>query len=331
LQTSTGLGEILAGQRLVFYDRALPANPCQGSADAPFASGTTLVVQLPCDSEAPANTIYAPNGYTLVELPSISEGSVRDYVIAQLFDQWHAALWDGVEVPAWFREGLRTFYRFGGKPTEYQTVLNAARTGGLLRTLDIIPAGDAGRTLWAAQSYGLVLYMAEQVGVDGLFAVARALGEGQSLAEAYAMAGGDALAGLSTAWANWLFTPMAASAYGYSPYLPTTPTPTQPPTLTPTITRTFTPSRTPTITPSITGIVSPTPGPSRTPTPTLTPSLTLRAPGSLPIPTQTTTPDPTAAASAEGDGRLLIGIGLIALGVVVALGAFVLRGRGGAA
>jgi hypothetical protein len=216
--------------------------------------------------------------------------------------------------------------------TEYETARAASRAGGALRNMESVPQESTRRNQWSAQSYGMVLYMAEQLGVDGLFNLASSLSADNALAEAYAEATDSTLSGLISAWSSWLFTPQAVSAYGYSPYLPTTATPTVTMTFTPTITPTFTPSLTPTITPSVTGILSPTPRPPTIVPPTPTPSLTSRPAGSVPNPITTPTAAPeTTAAAGDDEGRrtvtLLIGVGLMATGILIAVAALFLRNQ----
>lgn len=339
LQTSTGQLNFTPTLRLVFYDGSPSANPCQTrSSGESISSGLEIFIELPCDPNDVFDLFYTPSGYTLIELPTMTAAavggeSVEHTVVGMLFDQFYDRLWgnSGATVPAWFREGLRHFYTSGPKLSEYETARAASRAGGALRNMENVPQESARRTQWSAQSYGMVLYMAEQLGVDGLFSLASSLSAENALADAYAEATDSTLSGLISAWSSWLFTPQAVSAYGYSPYLPTTATPTMTMTFTPTITRTFTPSRTPTITPSVTGILSPTPRPPTIVPPTPTPSITSRPAGSIPNPITTPTAAPETAAADDDEGRrtvtLLIGVGLMATGILIAVAALFLRNQ----
>lgn len=301
--------------RLVVYTTSLPLSPCvPGVGGQPVAVGQRSTVTVPCRAET-ARALYDAAGYRIVELSINTREAVLDAGLLLLFEAAYAPLWAEQTVPAWFSEGLRRFYLPGPKHELRELARAAARTNGLLRSLDTRPTDPQRLALWEAQSYGLVLYMAEQLGVDGLFAVARGLGDGRSLDELLAQANGGSMTRLNAAWGNWVLSEAAASAYGYSPYLPTTPTPSLTPSLTATATRTFTATFTPSITPTVTGILTPTPGPTRTFTPTFTPSLTLRPADSLLTPTPQ--PAPAAGFGGGSDTTLLLLVGVAALAVVV--------------
>lgn len=335
LQTSTGQTDFSPIVRLVVYDGVLPANPCQTNASGESTSfGTDVIIELPCDPDAVTENIYAPSGFSMVQLSPSGSDTLQTASIGTLFDAFYDPLWAdaGTAVPTWFREGLKKFYLPGIKAIDYEISRAAARAGGALRRMEAVPEDEAGRTQWSAQSYGMVLYMAEQLGLDGLFELARSLGAENTLADAYEAATERPISGLISAWSAWLFTTPAQTAYDYSPYLPTTSTPSRTPTHTPTITRTPTPTSTPTITPTITGVLSSTPRPPTAIPPSVTPSLTSRPAGSQPIPIVTVTPEATAeTVDPDNEGQrnvtLLIGFGLMALGILIAVAALFLRNR----
>ncbi len=199
-------------------------------------------------------------------------------------------------MPLWFRRGLALFTLPTNKLNMLEPAQRASRSNSLF-TLDEMnaePTQDA--ELWRAQSYGMVLYIAQQAGVQGLFELAR--NPGESFADTYQRAMGQPLSNLISSWQRWLFTSSAEAAYAYFPQLATTPTPSFTPTPTqPRPTATPTATNTPTITPSVTntGIperILPTLTPTRTPTDAPA-SVTPRPAGSLRTPTPTPTPTST--------------------------------------
>ncbi len=289
------------------------------------AQGVVRSVTLPCDA-AKSQTLHAASGYTIVQVDYLTYNAALEAVSRALLDRLYAPLWGEATVPDWFRYGLGVFYAPTDKSVYLDEVQRAARTGGLLLDYAQPPADPIKRAIWQAQSYGLVLYMAEQIGVDGLFDLAASLGT-RTLESAYRAAADAPLAGVFPAWRDWIFSQAARTAYTFNPYLDVTPTPTA--TLSPTPfpstpTRTFTPTFTPSITPTVTGVLSPTARPSDTPSATLTPTFTPRAAGNF-----TLNPNTAAPQSAAPDMTvpLLIGAGIV-LVIALALGArLVRRGR----
>ncbi|MBC8100342.1 MAG: hypothetical protein H7Y11_12935, partial [Armatimonadetes bacterium] len=266
--------------RIVSFDAILPADPCR-------ADGTLLAPQsgqaVPCDASAIAE-VYVANDYQLIQTDAGGYNQVQDAVAGQLFDALYSALWADDEIPDWFRYGLRRFYAPGVNGAELDTARRYLRTNRAISDLTITP-DVALLPMWQAQSYSTVLYMAEQLGVPGLFALARDLATGDSLPTLYESATGQSLASITPAWSNWVFTQAAQNAHQYTPYLPPTRTPTLTLTRTPTITRTPSPTLTLTLTPSVTGVLSSTPSDTPTITPTFTLSVTPRPAGSLNTPT----------------------------------------------
>lgn len=179
----------------------------------------------------------------------------------------------GGNVPEWFREGL-TEFDSALKVELNAPVLIASRSNSLLQ-LDVMakaPAPNSNIDLWRSESYGLVVYVASQIGVDGLFKLASNAGTATSFEAAYQTALGKPIDTLLGSFGRWLFTNAAAGAFTFTVYQAATPSPT--PTRTPTITRTPTPTNTATFTPTptVTGVLSLTPLPSRNPTFTSTPA-----------------------------------------------------------
>ncbi len=235
-------------------------------------------------------------GYHLLVIPS--DTTAEAYTVAALARQAYAPLWEGKDVPAWFSEGLAQFYAPTPKNALQPPAEQAARAGTLLSLADMGAAQDS--TLWRAQSFGVILYIANQIGAAGLFDLARV--DAPDFDAAYQQAMTVPLSGLIAAWQQWLFTRSADADYGITPY--------QPPTVTPTVTPTA--SDTPTVTPTATDTPTVTPTASTTPRgyrgtyappPTVTPSethtprpptVTPRPPGSLLTVTPTPTPLQTA-------------------------------------
>jgi hypothetical protein len=184
--------------------------------------------------------------------------------------------------------------------------------------------------VWRAQSYGMVLYIASQIGVPELFDLAGDLGAAETFEAAYQSAVGRPLTTLLVELERWIFTDNAATAFIYTPYLASTPTPTSTSSHTPfPATSTPLPTETlpPTATVTVTGVLSSTPLPTRTLTPTelpSTPSVTPRPAGSL----NTATPAPVVQSSAPmNDTARTAGIGAVILLVVVSIGLLLMRRR----
>lgn len=304
---------------LALFDAAMPINPCDTDNDGQSVvrtQGLVREVTLACD---PAKTLalHTASGYTPLQTQFITYNGALEAVSGALVERLYGARLSAA--PEWFRYGLGLFYAPTDKLNYLEEAQRAARVGGLV-SLDAPPPDDPiKRAIWQAQSYGMVLYMAEQIGVDALFELAASL-DTRSLADAYRASADQPLSAVRPAWRDWIYSAQARTAYTYNPYLETTPTPTATLSATPfppTNTRTPTITATPTITPTVTGVLSPTPRPSNTPGPTATPTFTPRPAGSFSIPS-----GGGSAESAPTDNQLtVIGIGigaLIALAAVTA-------------
>ena len=210
----------------------------------------------PCAAELFAR-VYARSGMTFVQRPSFGLTELENLLIEHMVRATYRQQWGTVSVPAWFETGLTMFYRLQPGMAALELVRAAARTDALF-SLDAlqtplteeVPYGE--RSLWAAQSYTLVLALASRYGEEAPFTLARSLtNDSTGFASALqALTGGDQ-ATLWEEWLRWLFSDDAARAAAWTPYrggIPTpAPTPTAspvPPTPTPSLTRT--PSATPT-------------------------------------------------------------------------------------
>ncbi len=246
--------------------------------------------EVPCDP-ALVEAAYSTGGYTPVRYDTLNPIGSSQAAITELFTEtYYLPIWQDGDVPAWFRAGLVQFYLPTLKFEMLQPVQEAARNSRLFSLGEMasepVDTGDPEYAVWRAQSYGMVLFIANDIGVPGLFQLANDAGTADSFAAAYEDAVGQPLEVLLPRWENWIFTDFAFDAFGYTPYLAVTPTPTITRTLTPfppTPTPVPTSTDTPTPTPTVTGVLS------ATPLPTLTPSDTPRPP------TATITPRPAGS------------------------------------
>jgi hypothetical protein len=251
--------------------------------------GAISGLKLPCDPER-AEALIEASGFELVVSDGTTANGAQSALVRYLARQFYEPFWGEANVPDWFLVGLTWFYQPAPKTPLMLSVRDAARVDGLL-SLEQMATERPGDTAWNAQSYAMVLFFADQYGVDGLFDLASAIPTAESFQAAYEATTGQALNTLLPNLRRWVFTSAADRAFNYSPYQADTPTPL--PTLThtpfpPTATDTPPPTATATITPTVTGVLSATP--SRTPTLTRTPtpappSVTPRPPGSLFTPT----------------------------------------------
>jgi hypothetical protein len=318
----------------VVFDPRIPLDPCQTNDEgALIATAPESDQPVPCDPEA-ISAIYEASGFTLVELPSADVTTLVKTVASQLFNSVYDSLWADSDVPLWFQAGLERYYWPTPKIDLLVISQQAVRTGGLIRDIDSAPS-DANRDAWLAQSYGLVLYISDQIGVDGGFELADRVTAGEDFAATYTELVGSDLSGLIPAWSNWVLTRGAEGAYGFYPYLPPTPTATTTSSRTPTFTPTATTTLTPSLTPSVTGELSPTPSAtlpaSDTPTPSATATFTVtpRSMESLFTPTPIP-PDPQVESTANFLSAFslgLMGLGVVLLISVLAYG-FFQRNRG---
>ncbi len=221
-------------------------------------------------------------GYDVIE-PTANE-SLEHTVSLTLLERFYPT----ERFPVWFASGLADFYAPSPQVDRLSRVRDAARSSRLYTMVGL--ESLSGDPLWQSQSYGMILYILDRIGVEGLFALA---GETGDFREAYQRRLGEPLSALLPNWQNWIFTRAAEAAYGITPYQPITLTPT--PSNTPTLTATFTP--TPTDFAVLNSTSTPPRAPTVTPSRTLTaypPTVTPRSPGSpLIAPTQVPLPPQT--------------------------------------
>ncbi|MBW4436315.1 MAG: hypothetical protein KME04_04225 [Pleurocapsa minor GSE-CHR-MK-17-07R] len=275
-------------------------------------------------SPAIAAASYAAGGFTPFQnLPDV-DVQISRTLVARFLDE----AWDERDVPDWVREGLTRFVN--PRPmARAQIASQDAERGRLTFTLEEMrqrPADpDAEQVRWDAQAYGMMLYVLDRAGLEGVLSLA-SRARSEPLADAYADIVGEPLSSLISRWSRWIFDPRAAAVYGLTPYLPPTPTPspTRTPSLTFTPSASFTPqppTEPPTATPTrvpATATVTPTPEP---PTATVTP----RSASALVTPTAVPAAvDGLGGVSAESRAIILVGV-LAVLGTLAV--AVVLLGR----
>lgn len=272
---------------ILLYDADLPSSGCtRDSSNDLVAAAPVSDVALPCNPLRAA-TIFRRSGFDWVQVRrSGASGTTAGAIIGLFTQRFYEPLWLEKAVPDWFKVGLVQFYSPASKSVLLGAVRSAARNSKLYELAEMT-SERVGDELWPAQSYAMVMYIADRIGVDSLFQLAN-LRSAESFAQAYESTVGQSASALLPNLSRWIFTSAAESAFTYSPYQPATPTPTPTATLTPTAIPSATPTETPTLTPSVTGVLSATPTLTRTPsrTPTLPPpSVTPRPASSLFTPT----------------------------------------------
>jgi len=312
---------------LLVINRALLDSLCTTNrAGESVIVGEITGTEVPCDPEVVRGLINRTS-LEFIETDSLVLQNITDLASQRLTEIFYAPLWGNRDVPDWFVSGLGNFYSPNPKGQFLNTSLNVARTNTqfTLNEMNMMPDDPDLQLRWQAQSYGMVLYMADQIGVPALFDFARSLGTSNPFDTAYQVVMQQPLSGLIPAWRNWLFTEPAASAYGFTPYLEETPAPS--PTRSPTPfppTETLVPSATPTNTPlpTITGVRSATPLPTRTPTATPrrgTPTVTPRPAGSLPTVTPVVVPSQASNENSSPTVAIAIVVGAALIGSVIGL------------
>lgn len=269
-----------------------------------------------------AQRIYDASGF--VVLVEMNANAFQQTIIALLVDEYYADRWGSVDVPDWFLYGLQQFYDPRPKVPALQIARQEARSNDLLDfdALNVPPDIDT-QLIWQAQSTGMVLYIADTIGVPELLELANSIGDYEAFADAYEDQVGQPLDVLILAWQDWLFRSTTEQDYEYNLYLPDTPTPTATNTPTNTPTVTFTPSKTPDVTRTPRPSVTPIP-PTRTITPLPAQSFSVQPTDRPPTPIPVE-PEPQFALDEDFITRAGLGAAVI-FGLLVLL-YFVLRKR----
>jgi len=265
---------------------AFAFDPCEVNGDDErVVISEDLRVQVLCDAVTLNNSI-ARLDYTLLASDVLSNSSVVGLIAPALVDAFYAPVWEGRDLPVWFREGFTIFVQGGASTGALEIARDQVRLGQVYTVDEMNNADLSTDDAWRNQALTMVLYMADQAGVPNTVEMARSGGGGipdETFQQSYTRLVGQALDALIPSWSNWIFRSAAEDAAGVNLLDGPTVTPTA--SLTPSPfppTETNTPTNTPTatITPTVTGVLT------ATPLPTITPSRTPpeRAPTATPRP-----------------------------------------------
>lgn len=297
-----------------------PVNPCVTRAQIPYMDGVETC------QDAIISPMIRNTGYTLFNVGQFREATIANDITHYIVGDFYTT----ANLPAWFLTGLIYFYTPSDKAGMVDTVKNAARASQLY-TLNTLQTPDPNNpTLWDAQSYSMVVYIARLAGVEAVFELARG-GEG-TFAARYEAITGLPLDGLLPSWENYIFRQSALDDARLSLYAGATELPTATNTITPfppTPTNLPTSTATSTITPTVTGVLTATPLPTRIPsatprpgTPTITP-----LPAGYVFPTYTLEPSPTpipsVATTQDNSTNIVIGIAIGLIGLAIAVVAYI--------
>jgi hypothetical protein len=310
------------GQRpeinVMLYDRTLDPLGCVQNREAEdrwVARGPFSGEEVPCAVPTLAEQILTAGGYSVLQGRAYDFEDVQDTLSDYFFAQFYDPLWVTADLPAWFSGGLRALYRPTSKAQLIAPALTAARAGTLLTLEDMStrPTEPHRAALWDAQSFGMVLFMADSIGLDALWQLARRASGPGTFAANYERTMSQPLINLVNNWRDWLFSSRAQTAYGLVVYAPPTATLLASLTFTP-----FPPTRTPRPEPSATLTPTITLTPTVRPTATLTPTVTPRPPGSLATPTGIAA-QPSTPLIVPGSRTSILAVLLIMLAALVIL------------
>lgn len=324
LETHTGQNP---RYRFALHNRQVPLDPCQPNNTGDLVITGHYGSELPCGNPIMPQLV-SNLGYTPFELDSVTASGAFRELIQHFVDTSYGPVWAGRDIPDWFKAGLVQVYLPGDKIYFLEPLRDAARNRNLWTVTEMSGLTESTVTdqrLWEAQSFGMVAYMANQIGIEGLFEFARTAGINESFDTSYQEAVQQPIEALLPNFNNWIFSTAAATDFGLRLYAgPTpfstwtsTPTPFPP---SPTATATNTPTITPTAT--ATGFLSATPLPTLTPTITLTPeppTITPR-PAGFQVSTPTATPMPPeekVLLDDLGDQQIVAVAAVIIFGLIV--------------
>lgn len=328
---SDNLGGARPTFNLVLDSPTHPIDPCDAQETI---TGGRSGLTIDCDGALVA-AMLRRMGYTRFEVPALDPFLIQADLLRHVLETFYAPVWQGRDVPPWFQVGLFYFYTPEDKTALLLQTQDAVRAGRLY-TLDEMMQRDSQDPLrWDAQAYTMVLYIAQQAGTDGLFALAAQAGNGESFAESYARFVAQPLEGLLPTLANYALSQRAERSAALDLYRGPTLEPTNTPSITP-----FPPSPTPTSTatgtatptPTVTGFLSATPLPSLTPTPTAPPGTPTITPLPADFVVETVLPPtPVPAFTNEATELDTTGIGtvllIVAAGLALAALIYYLRNR----
>ena len=315
--------------RLALFSNKAPLEPCQLNADGILVVTGHYDTELACE-EPIMDTLISNLGYTPFEMASSRTSGILQELVQHFVDTSYGPVWAGRDIPDWFKVGLTYVYLPSDKTYLLGPLRDATRNRSLWTLAEMNRRPDPTSpdlSLWEAQSFGMVTYMASQIGIEKLFEFANNAGIGEPFSPSYEEAVEQPLEALLPNLNNWIFSTAAATDFGLLLYVGPTRIPTR--TLTPTPfppSPTFTATDTPTITPTatVTGFLSATPLPSHTPTITLTPeppTVTPRPAGYQDPTTPTPTPVPPPADKGPledlGDQQIVGIAAVIIIGLLV--------------
>ncbi len=311
--------------KLLIYPDSVPVGCAVNEDNAPIIiiEENSEPEEIECDLNL-VNRIFSEGDFILFDQTGVS--SIQQSLIELFVELYYIDIWGDTDVPAWFLSGLQRFY--DPRPDSGALVIaqQRQRSDDLL-TLDQLanePSDENLRDIWDAQSTGLVLYIADTIGVDNLIDFANNLSDAETFEDAYEDATGTNLDLLLLSWQDWLFRSSTEDDYLYHPYLSDTATPTITPTATNTPTATYTPSLTPDVTSTLRPTFTPIP-PTATITPLPAQSFSVQDTETPPTPVTQTTEQPIITNDEDFVTRAAIGGSVILLLLIVLF--FVLRQR----
>ncbi len=265
---------------------------CSEAVDADGQPMSIVLAASPVDEpdvyacrEEDAERLFASSGYQILRRRERGLLPFENELVDAMFEVFYRQYWEGKDVPAWFRTGLRRYLHVNPDPLAVRYLQTEGRAGRLFNA-EQMQSGppEADQQLWELQAHSLVLFLADQYGAQAPLRLAR---DAAALAwdDAWRDLTGSDLRGMMARWERWLFGAAAVRAGSWFLYGPATATPT--------VTRTAT-AVPPTRTPAPVVTVSPQPGGTPVPeTATLlgTPPLTSTGVPAV-LPTATNTPRP---------------------------------------
>ncbi|MEQ8677138.1 MAG: hypothetical protein RLP44_08680 [Aggregatilineales bacterium] len=309
---------------LALFNTEIPLNPC----DAGTVIEPRTEDSFACQTDV-IEASFAIKGYEPITIDYNISANRNRVLTSLLFTRFYADF--DQSVPLWFRQGLENFYIPSPNSGNLLALQSAARNGTLIRLESM---NNPDQQLWEEQASAMVLYIASQIGVEGLFQLANDVSTSNDFSETYQEATGAPLAVMIPDMSDWLFYSTTMIDFNYTPYLQTTATPE--PTISntpfpPTETNTATATATPTVTPSVTGFRTATPLATLTHTPTErrgTATLTPRPAGSLFEPVATAVPELSEGSENTNQTQRIAIIAVIGALVILALIAvFYRRGK----
>ena len=299
-----------------------------------------LAIELPCEP-AQAYALYRASNFESVALSPFGYSAIQTHLTEQLIERAYAPYWAGQSVPSWFRYGLTELVNPAVEPTFLGDLLEATRTEQLF-TLDEMNRrllkDDPRYDLWRAQSFGLVVYLAEQYGLEALFELSRTIANYESFEVAYQTIIGESLQSLLPTWELWILTPNVPTTFRVNFYLSATATPTSTATATdipPSPTATFTSTATATATATLpSAVLRLTVSPTDTPIPataTVTPRPASAIFTATPSSTPTNAPFAVSLDDTQRQQAIRIFVGMMVTAIMLLVGAGIInlfrRGR----